>query len=165
MKYELPYFGLIEINPLKKDYRIATKIGDRDISLDINFKKDSTDSDTLKIIKDFLKNIEKIDVENQKHFINDFYKKGETDDHLEFYLEELFEEELIKLIEVKQSREKQKLDLLSKFELIRVGIYPDNLNYFGTFDYSIRLEGEFSNQLLVLNTKENGKLDHITWES
>ena len=93
------------------------------------------------------------------------YEKGETDDHLEFYLEELFEEELIKLIDVKQSRKKQKLELLSKFELIRVGIYPDNLNYFGTFDYSIKLDGEFSNQLLVLNTKENGKLDHITWES
>ncbi len=162
---DLPYFGVIETESLNKSYDIETKIGERNINLDLNFEKNSTDSRTLKIIKVFLENIEKVDVENQQHFINDFYEKGETDDHLEFYLEELFEEELNNIIDVKQSREKQKLELLSKFELIRVGIYPDNSNYFGTFDYSIRLDGEFSNQLLVLNTKENGILDHITWES
>lgn len=165
---KLPYFGRIEINSLEEDYRIQAQIGEKEISLDINFEEKTTDEFTLKKIKLFLENIKEIDETNKKHFIKDFNRKGETDDHLEFYLEELFEEELSQLIDASQSREKQKLELLSQFELIRVGIYPNQGNersYFGTFDYSIKIDGDFSNQVLVLNTKEDGTLDHITWES
>ncbi|MTI29652.1 DUF2004 domain-containing protein, partial [Xanthovirga aplysinae] len=67
-----------------------------------------------------------------------------------------------------QNLENQKLELLNKLELKRVGLYPNEENeigYFGTFDYSIKIDDEYCDQLLVVNTKNSGKFDHITWES
>ncbi len=54
--------------------------------------------------------------------------------------------------------------LLEKLELIRGGIYPQ-ASYFATFDYSIEIDGEACNQLLVVNVNEDGTLSYITWES
>jgi hypothetical protein len=62
----------------------------------------------------------------------------------------------------------QELQLLNKLRLIRVGLYPDGkygTDHFATFDYSIDIDGEPCNYLLVVNTNEKGDLDHITWES
>jgi hypothetical protein len=55
--------------------------------------------------------------------------------------------------------------LLNKLRLIKVGLYPDYTDYYGVFDYSIDIEGEPCNQLLVVKTDNQGRLDHITWES
>ena len=63
-----------------------------------------------------------------------------------------------------QDEPKEKL-LLNKLRLIRVGLYPDYSEYYGIFDYSIDIDGEPCNQLLVVKTDNNGELDHITWES
>lgn len=53
---------------------------------------------------------------------------------------------------------------MEKLNLIRVGIYP-RASYFGTFDYSIDIDGEPCNQLLVVHINADGTLDYITWES
>ena len=167
--YKLPYFGEIDISSLKEDYRTKVKIGQREIRLDINFEEKNTDKNTIEIIKNFLEQVEQFDKDCVKYYTQDFYDKGEADDHIEFYMEECFDEELAQMIDIKQSRENQKLQLLNKMELLRVGLYPNQKNeigYYGVFDYSIKMaDGEYCNQLLVVKTKERGELDHVTWES
>ena len=166
--FQLPYFGEININSVEEYYCINAEIGEREIKIDINFENKKTDEITMKIVKDYLLKIPEIDSWNIKKYTKDFLETGETQNYIEFYLEELMEEELKELIDTNQDIENQKKQLLEKLELKRIGIYPDEkfgASYFGVFDYSIKIDEEFCNQLLVLKTNEKGELDHITWES
>jgi hypothetical protein len=166
--YPLPYFGGIDMSAIEEDYRIKAMIGEREIRLDINFNNKAADETTMKRIERFLKSIEQIDQENQKHYREDFKRKGVTAEYVEMYLEEFPEEELANLVDRKQSLKTQRMQLLNQLELKRIGMYPDESQEsecFGVFDYSIKIEGEYCNQLLVVITKDTGELDHITWES
>lgn len=166
--YSLPYFGNIENDSVDEYYQVNARIGEREVQLDINFEEKTADETVMKKIEKFLESIEQIDRENQKHYRQDFKRKGETAEYIEFYLEELTEEELAGLVDRKQNLKNQRMQLLNQLELIRVGMYPDEgqeIGYFGVFDYSIKIEGEYCNQLLVVKTKDTGELDHITWES
>lgn len=83
-------------------------------------------------------------------------------------MDELEEEELSSIIDFSDKEVSKELQLLGKLKLIRVGLYPDGkygADYYGVFDYSIEIDGEPCNQLLVVKTNENGDLDHIAWES
>lgn len=165
---QLPYFGEIDIDSLKDYYQTRTQIGQMEIQLDINFPKTTTDINTMNIIRKFLENIEDMDKENVKYYTKDFNDKREANAYIEFYFEESSEEELAELVDLTQSREIQKFQLLNKLELIRVGIYPDRVGCFGVFDYSIflKMEGMYCNQLLVVFTDENGQLyEEVAWES
>ena len=84
-------------------------------------------------------------------------------DYLRFYIEEL-EDELNNIIDVSGELQIDIIKLKEKLNLVRVGIYPE-ADYYGTFDYSIDLDGEPCNQLLVINLNEDGSLNYITWES
>lgn len=166
--YKLPFFGEIELTPLKDYYSTSAQDNQREIEFDINFTNGSVEDHTLNVIKQFLNNIDLFDKENRNQWIRDFNEEGETSEYIEFYFEELQEEELDDLVDVSKNIEDQKLELLNKLELKRVGLYPhkeQEIGYFGIFDYSIKIEGEYCNQLLVVNIQSNGDFDHITWES
>ena len=166
--YDLPYFGHINLNELKEYYQTTIKLDGKDLEIDINFENKTIRQDDILKVKKFLQKISKFDIQNLKVIKTDFKEEGETSEYIEFYLDELDEAELSNIIDLKNvsiSKEKQ---LLSKLKLIRVGLYPDEKygeEYFGVFDYSINIDGEPCNQLLVVKTNEKGELDHITWES
>lgn len=165
--FDLTYFGVINITQLEKDYRTKTIYSSKALNLDINFENESIDEEQALEINHILNNISAIDEENRKQINKDFKKKGETRDYITFYLEELFEEELQEIIDYNDKSISKEKQLLNKLILIRVGLYPDNasIGYSVVFDYSIEIEGEPCNQLLVVKTDIKGKLDHITWES
>lgn len=165
--FDLTYFGVINITQLEKDYRTKTIYNSKALNLDINFENESIDEEQALEINHILNNISAIDEENRKLINKDFKKKGETRDYITFYLEELFEEELQEIIDYNDKSISKEKQLLNKLILIRVGLYPDNAStgYSVVFDYSIEIEGEPCNQLLVVKTDIKGKLDHITWES
>ncbi|NBB28100.1 DUF2004 domain-containing protein [Cellulophaga sp. BC115SP] len=165
--FDLTYFGVINITQLEKDYRTKTIYSNKALNLDINFENESIDEEQALEINHILNNISAIDEENRKQINKDFKKKGETRDYITFYLEELFEEELQEIIDYNDKSISKEKQLLNKLILIRVGLYPDNasIGYSVVFDYSIEIEGEPCNQLLVVKTDIKGKLDHITWES
>lgn len=162
----LLYVGEIDLNELEVDYRTNIQLDGKDLSIDINFKNKTIQQDEIIKVNFFLENISKFDKQNLKAIELDFKNSGETSDYIQFYIDELDDNELSNIIDVKKAnKEKQ---LLSKLKLIRVGLYPDgkfDSEYFGVFDYSIDIDGEPCNQLLVINTDEKGKLHHITWES
>ena len=83
--------------------------------------------------------------------------------YLENHLEELGTDDLEALIGAgAKATDKPKL-LFKKLQLVRVGLYPDSVDQFAIFDYSIGKE--LTNYLVVINTDENGNLDYMTMES
>jgi hypothetical protein len=165
MSYELPYFGQVDLTNLEDDYRVVSEISKSDIRLDLNFKNKIIAPLKADSIKAFLQNIETLDKQNKVIIEDDFKKEGETSNYINFYLEELEEEELIRVAGVGEGLA---VRLLDKLKLIRVGCYPDNkygTAYFGVFDYSIDIDGEPCEQLLVIKTDEHGNLMEVTWES
>ncbi len=166
-KFSLPYFGEIDLIALdQSELRRNIDLDGNNIRFDINFENESSDRNKLDTIKDFLDNIKKFDQRNKLYLDKDFTKEGETLDYINFYFDELDKDELSDIINFDNSFIEKERQLLDKLKLVRVGIYPDNIpEYFGVFDYSIDIDGEPCNQLLVVKTDDKGNLDHITWES
>jgi hypothetical protein len=162
---ELQHFGSIDINQLEEYYSAKTEFNGQTIHLDLNFENKSISEEQGDGIKKFLDNILAYDLLNKIVIEKDFKDEGESLEYINFYFDELDEEELSGIIDLgNQDEPKEKL-LLNKLRLIRVGLYPDFSEYYGIFDYSIDINGEPCNQLLVVKTDSNGELDHITWES
>lgn len=165
---ELPYFGQINLTQLKEYYATETVFNGLPISLDLNFKNKIISKEQAINIKNFLDNISTFDIQNKVEINNDFNEDGEAKDYLNFYLVEFDEEELKGIIDYETEAKPKEEQLLSKLRLIRIGLYPDEkfgASYYGVFDYSIDIDGEACNQLLVVKTNETGDLDHLTWES
>lgn len=162
---ELQYFGSIDINQLENYYAVKIEFNGQTIRLDLNFENKSISEEQAESNKKFLDNILAYDLQNKIVIDKDFKDEGESLDYINFYFEELDEEELSGIIDfVDKDVPNEKL-LLNKLRLIRVGLYPDYSEYYGVFDYSIDIDGEPCNQLLVVTTDDNGELVNITWES
>ena len=162
---ELQHFGSIDLDNLEEDYSAKTEFNGQTIRLDLNFENKSISEEHAGNIKKFLDNILAYDLQNKIVINKDFKEEGESLDYINFFFEELDEEELRGIIDFgNQDEQKEKL-LLNKLRLIRVGIYPEYSEYYGVFDYSIDIDGEPCNQLLVVKTDNGGELNHVTWES
>jgi len=156
-------FDRVDIKNIKDYYQEMLKINGRMISIDLNFEKDSITQKELDEVHIFVEKIEGLNMINKEYIKRDFKKTPSvTADYLNYYLEELEERELADIIDLSSTT--KPILLLEKLKLKRVGIYPE-ASHFATFDYSIDIDGEPCDQLLVVNIHENGGLDYITWES
>jgi hypothetical protein len=165
---ELPHFGQIDLTQLEEYYSVHTEWKGNILKLDLNFENKHISEEQAKNIKAFLDNIENFEIQNKSAIDKNFIQKGETTDYINFYLVELDEEELSNIIDFNDEKSSKERKLIDKLKLIRVGLYPDGkygTKDYGVFDYSIDIDGEPCNQLLVVKTNEKGDLDHITWES
>ncbi|MFV9550283.1 DUF2004 domain-containing protein [Algibacter sp. PT7-4] len=162
---EKPDFTQIDIEKLEDYYDWTLNYGKRKLNLDLNFETESTNQAELNQIIEFVKKIPEFDNQNWNYIKSDFEQDvSMTSDYLNFYLDELDESELSGIIDLKNRKKSRNSLLMEQLNLIRVGIYPQ-ASYFATFDYSIDIDGEPCNQLLVLNINQDGTLDYITWES
>ena len=164
----LPYFGEIEFTQLEEYYTVEVAFNRSMLRFDLNFENKSITEEQAKSIKVFLNNISALENKNKSSIDKDFNDTGETADYINFYLDELSEEELGDLIDNNNTNKSKEEQLLSKLRLIRIGLYPDRkygTDYYAVFDYSIDIDGEPCNQLLVVKTDRNGDLNYITWES
>ena len=165
---ELPHFGQMDFNQLNEYYSSETEYNGLTLRLDLNFEKKIVSEEEAENIKKFLDNISVFDIQNKTEITKDFNKEGEAKDYINFYFDELDHEELSGIVDYKNLNKPKEEQLLNKLRLIRVGLYPDgkyDAEYYGVFDYSIEIDGEPCNQLLVVKTNKTGNLDHITWES
>lgn len=166
--YQIPYFGEIDITNLEDYYEVEVTINENKVRLDLNFEDTSVDENTCQDIKNFLENLDRYDHQNKLFIENDFNGNGNALDYINFYLEELDQDELSAIIDLDDENGSREQQLLNKLVLIRVGLYPDeseDSNHFAIFDYSIFIDGEACNQLLVVITNKAGELNYITWES
>ncbi|AYN06295.1 DUF2004 domain-containing protein [Flavobacterium sp. 140616W15] len=169
INYNFPYFEEINSQELKEYYSVEVDFNDTKISIDLNFENDSIDQPSIETIKIFLENIKKFDKQNRSYIEDDLKEEdGETRDYINFYFDELEQVEISKIIDLDNTNTSKEILLLNELKLNRVGLYPDgkyNTTYYGVFDYSIDIDGEPCDQLLVVKTNEKGNLDQITWES
>jgi hypothetical protein len=162
---EKPDFAEIDVEKLTNYYDWTLKFGERKLNLELNFETESTNQSELNQILEFVNKIPEFDNQNKNYIKSDFEQEvSMTSDYVNFYLNELDESELAGIIDIKNRKKSRNSLLMEKLNLIRVGIYPQ-ASYYGTFDYSIDIDGEPCNQLLVVNINKDGTLDHITWES
>jgi hypothetical protein len=162
---ENPDFTKINFTKLEDYYHWKLKFGKRAISLDLNFETESTNQSEFNQIIEFVNRIPEFDNQNRNYIKADFEQDvSMTSDYLNFYLDELDDNELAGIIDLNNQKKSRNILLMEKLNLIRVGIYP-HAPYFATFDYSIDIDGEPCNQLLVVNINQDGTLDYITWES
>lgn len=164
----LPHFKTINSQELNEYYVVEIDFNGRKISIDLNFENKIIDQSSIENIKNFLENIDKFDKQNKSHIEENFKEEGETLEYLNFYIEELDQEELSNIINNDNTNTSNQVLLLKKLQLNRIGLYPDgkyNTNYYAVFDYSIDINNQPCDQILVVKTNEKGDLDHIAWES
>ncbi|MBW1654503.1 DUF2004 domain-containing protein [Flavobacterium quisquiliarum] len=165
----LPYFESIDLQELKEYYVVKIDLNGRKTSIDLNFENKSIDKDSIQKIKTFLESIPKFHLQNKSYINNDFEEgDGETKDYINFYFDELDQDEISNIININDIKTPKEILLLNELKLNRIGLYPDgkyNTDYYAVFDYSIDIDGEPCEQLLVVKTNEKGDLDHIAWES
>ena len=163
----LSQFGVINFNKLEEYYNLEIDFNKNKLIIDLNFENKTICKVEVEKINLFLKKIKEFEVQNRNFIEKDFKYGGESSDYINFFLYELEEEEFLNIID-EYSTEDLKVQVLNKLKLIRVGLYPDGkygADYYGVFDYSICVDGEPCNQLLGVKINQNGKLDHITWQS
>lgn len=165
----LPHFELINSQELKEYYVTEIDLNGRKTSIDLNFENNSINKEGIETIKTFLDDINKFDKQNKAYISNDFKEgDGETKDYINFYFDDLEQDEISNIIDIHDLSAPKEILLLNKLKLNRIGLYPDgkyNTEYYAVFDYSIDINGKPCEQLLVVKTNEKGKLDHIAWES
>lgn len=164
-EYTLPHFGQLSTGNLEEYYSVNMPFNGSEIQVDLNFENKNIDTPQLDKIKNFLENIEKLDKLNKTYIMDDYHDEdGETVKfYLEHHLEEVGKDELSTLINFEDSTTEPEQQLLTKLELVRIGLYPDSEDNFAISDYSI---GEdLTNYLVVINTDENGQLDYMAMES
>lgn len=163
---ELPHFGHIDISALQECYDAEMDWNGKTIRLDLNFEDTQMDEDMLDNIERFIKNIPSFAKQNMA-YIQDNYEDegGQVKEYISFHAEELGDDFFAQL-KIDRHGANVEQQLLSKLSPVRVGIYPDGkygVDCFAVFDYA--LNTDFSDELIVVNTDEDGNLDHISWES
>ena len=164
-KYTLPHFGVLDTDSLEDFYDVDIDLNGTDVQIDLNFDETSIDVAKMDLIKNF---IEKLDVfvKQNEGYIENNYTSDEDDTvktYVEHHLKELDKETLSKLVNFEDATATPAQQLLSKLRLVRVGLYPDTEPQFATFDYSIG--NDITDDLVVINTNQNGELDYMTIES
>ena len=163
----LLHFEKIQIENLEEYYNVDIQFNGKEIQIDLNFENKTIDASTFDKIKNFLENIEKFDKQNEDYIKSDFENEnGDTvKEYVTFHIEELGDDFLEQMDISSDETDKVQI-LLTKLHLRRIGLYPDgkyDTSYFAVFDYSFN--PEFTDQLIVVKTDENGNLDHLSWES
>ncbi|HMK05442.1 MAG TPA: DUF2004 domain-containing protein [Ferruginibacter sp.] len=162
---KLPHFGVLNPSSLEAYYDVDIDFNNTEVQVDLNFENATIDVKRLEITKHFIENIRIHDLNNRKYIQDDFNdEEGDTvRSYLEHHLEELATDDLNELVGPAAKTADQSKLLLKKLRLLRVGLYPDSVDQFAIFDYSIGKE--LTNYLVVINTDENGNLDYMTMES
>jgi hypothetical protein len=162
---KLPYFGILDANALDEYYDTGFDFNNIEVQIDLNFDDKTIDIKRLEAVKHFIENIRIHDINNKKHLQLDFNDTtGKTvRPYIEQHLEELGTDDLTELIGSNTKTADQPKLLLNQLHLIRVGLYPASKEQFAVFDYSIGKE--LTNQLVVIDTDENGNLYYMAIES
>jgi hypothetical protein len=161
-KYILPHFGEIETDSLEEYYDVDIDFEGRTIQLDLNFEEGTIDPKRLDLVKTFIGQISAYNTKNKTTIASDFAGGDTVKEYIDHHLAELAKEDLATLIDA-DSKVSPDQQLLSKLQLVRVGLYPGSEEQFATFDYSIGQE--ITNYLVVLFTDENGEVEYMTMES
>ncbi|MCD9854892.1 DUF2004 domain-containing protein [Epilithonimonas sp. JDS] len=166
-KYILPPIGEIDLDSLKDYYCWEQEFNGKIITIDINFEKTNIDQSKMDIIKSFIENISKFDVQNRSYIDDDFRSENSevVKEYVTFHVEDLGSE-FLETIGISSENTDKEQSFLEKLFLSRIGFYPDEkygTPHFAVFDYTFGRD--ITDQLIVVNTDAEGNLDLLSWES
>lgn len=167
-KCTFPFFGEININNLEEYYSVNFEFKNETITVDLNFENKKIEKFRIEQIISFLENVNDFDNSNRVCIEKDFIEEGITSDFINSYIKEFEQDDLPIKMGLCGQNASTDFELLKQLKLVRIGIYPDGkygVDFFTTFDYSIDVDGDPCNQLLVVNTGKKGKLRKISWVS
>ncbi|MDR2221679.1 MAG: DUF2004 domain-containing protein [Flavobacteriaceae bacterium] len=162
---ELPYFGEINYAQLDEHYSTEIEFDSFRLNLYLGFKSKNIHREEIESVKEFLEHISVFDIQNRIEINNDLNNEGEAKEYVDFYIDELEEEELSEIIDYHNLNESKEQQLINKLRLVSIGLYSDDNQHDGVFEYSIEIDEVMSNQVLVIYTDINGNINHISWES
>jgi hypothetical protein len=117
---EKPDFSKINYKKLEDYYDWKLKFGKREINLDLNFETELTNQSEFNQIIEFVNRIPEFDNQNRNYIKADFKQDvSMTSDYLNFYLDELDEDELARIIDLRN----QKIHLILNKKVIRLLLY------------------------------------------
>ena len=140
---------LEQLDPNKLDdyYDLDFKVGGQPITIDLNFDQNTIDVNRLDAVKKFLANIEAFDKTNKDRIKQDYADENcdTVKTYVEYFIKENDEEDIARFTTRQNQPHNIKQQLLSKFQLVRLGLYPHEDVHFATFDYTI--SGELTDDL------------------
>lgn len=162
--FDIEYFGKLNSNDLKEYYDTLIEVNQQKISIDLNFNDEYIGIENLKETNIFLQNLEKHILKTNSLLLNELKNNIVIKEYVEYHLNEFNEDELLNLnIELTDDFEKKYLKFLKQIHIKRIGIYPDDLNYFAIFDYTIN--EELTQYLIVMSLDSKGNLIDVVEES
>jgi hypothetical protein len=170
-EYMLPYFGPVDLANLKERYHTVIAFPDHDylIRLNLNFDNKQLEQKAADDIANFLSGLEELDKQNHLAIAEDFVNRQyETFDYIQFYLQELDEKELAKIVGKENDKTLIEKRLLQKLRLAHLALYPArnaDSSHFAIFDYTIDIDGQPCNQVLAIQMDKDGTCIAMDWES
>lgn len=163
--YTLPHFGQLDPTNLDECYDADIDLNGQEIQIELNFENKTIDTRRLDIVRKFIESIASFDKKNKKYIDQDYADKDcdTVKTYVEHHLEEIDKKELTELVDFGNKSLSARKQLVKALRLVRLGLYPDSVDQFAIFDYSIGQE--LTQYLVVINTDQDGKLDYMTMES
>jgi hypothetical protein len=155
----------LDPNNLDDCYDLDFYVRDQHITVDLNFDNSTIDVYRLEMVKRFMTNIEAFDKVNKDRIKQD-YADGNCDTvktYIEYFIQDNDEEDIARLTSIQNQASNIEQQLLTKFQLVRLGLYPHEDSHFATFDYTI--SSELTDDLVVIFTNQVGNMDYMTLES
>jgi hypothetical protein len=155
----------LDPNNLEDYYDLDFKIRDQQITVDLNFGRTMIDVNRLDAVKKFMTNIETFDKINKDRIKQDYADDNcdTVKTYIEYLIQDNDEDHIAKLTNKQDEGHNIEQQLLAKFQLVRLGLFPHEDAHFATFDYTI--SRELTDDFVVIFTNHLGELDYMTLES
>ncbi|AEV99654.1 hypothetical protein A4D02_27895 [Niastella koreensis] len=155
----------LDPNNLDDYYDLDFKVGDQQISIDLNFDQNAIDINRLDAVKKFLSNIEAYDKTNKDRIKQDYADENcdKVKTYVDYLIKDNDEEDIAGFTNSQDQLHNIEQQLLKIFQLVRLGLFPHEDVHFATFDYTI--SRELTDDLVVIFTNHLGEMDYMTLES
>lgn len=159
---KIRFFG--ELNLRKSQYDTIVHLQDRDIILDLNLENVLGTRNWIISYDNYVSKISNFRKEIEREIHENYKEKGIVKEWIDYHIEELKfkDEELDDLLEVKFKNCSLENKLFSLLNLSRIGLYPGDEDY-TVWDFT--LDGELSDEILVVITDIDGDLIDFAWET
>ncbi|WP_410208916.1 DUF2004 domain-containing protein [Fusobacterium sp.] len=159
---KIRFFGDVAFN--RPYYETAVHLEDRDIEIDLNLDDVLGEKNWVFLYDEYISKVQLLRKDIEELIRKNFKGHGIVEEWLDYHIEELeiSDEKVDGLLSEKNMKLPLKNKLFSLLNLRRIGLYPGNFDY-AVWDFM--LDGDLSDDILVVITDIEGNVKEITWES
>lgn len=163
MKTQVTHLGMIDSENRQQSYGARIQLDGKEVYVDLNFYTLRPDaSGWAEVYEDYITHLAEHRRTVETALRRDFEKGGIVRKYIDCHLKELPSSILEKMLASAPPSLSPEERLLSLLSLKRIGLYPGDDAY-AVWDYTPGWQ--YTDQLIVGNTDEAGKLEYVSWES